>query len=386
MELDFSGKVTFKAFGAYCEEYLNELFAQKIPLKNIRNEDNIIYADIDRKKYSVAARLARSYGVRTSVVRRKGLYYRFASLKKRTGLIAGILVSAAMVFTLRLFVWHIDVHGNSSLTEEQVLGILENYGFTAGVLANDTDALDAERRILMSSDDLSWINIEVNGSRADVYLNEKRDMGEADDFKTPCNIVASRSGVITDTDVTSGTLLYQKGSGVSEGSVIVSGAVSSGDMQILVHSDAKITADFKDHIDFDMDYTTVEKLPSDDSFTHRQLMLLGIVVPLDGNNRNTENTICTESTSELSIGGLTLPAKIRTETYNRYSEVSVTRKADDIRRILEGRLEMYIYNFCRDYEVLDIQKEFEETENGLKLKADISLRGEIGIKKPIYEH
>ena len=144
--------------------------------------------------------------------------------------------------------------------------------------------------------------------------------------------------------------------------------------------------DFTDKIDFEMDYTTTEKLPSDDSFIHRQLMILGIVIPLDGNNRNTENTICTESTSDLSIGGLTLPVKIRTEQYNRYSETRITRKADDIRRILENRLEMYIYNFCKDYEVLDVQKVFEETGTGLRLKAAISLRGDIGVKKPIYEH
>ena len=386
MAINVKGTVTFKAFGAYCEEYINELFSRKIRLNNIRNENNYIYADIDRQNYLEAARLARNFGVRTSAVRRKGLYYHISSLKKRPGLIAGILVSAAMVFTLRLFVWHIDVHGNKTITDEQVLGMLENYGFTAGVLANDTDALDAERKILMSTDELSWINIEVNGSRADVYLNEKNDIVASDDLKTPCNIVASRSGVITDTDVSSGDLLYEKGSGVAEGSVIVSGAVSSGDTLILVHSDAKITADFTDRIDFEMDYTTTEKLPSDDSFIHRQLMILGIVIPLDGNNRNTENTICTESTSDLSIGGLTLPVTIRTEQYNRYSETRITRKADDIRRILENRLEMYIYNFCKDYEVLDVQKVFEETGTGLRLKAAISLRGDIGVKKPIYEH
>ena len=386
MNLVFGGNVVFSAFGAYCEDFINDLFSQKILIKNIRNENNIFYAETSAKYYPRIARLSRKYGVRTSVVRRKGLYFRIAPLKKRPGLTAGILASAVMVLVLRLFVWNIEIHGNSKLTDEQILAMLEPYGFTAGVYANDTDALTAERKILMSTDEINWINIEVNGSRADVYLNENTDINETNDIKTPCNIVASRTGVITDTDVTAGQLLYEKGSGVSEGSVIVSGTVSSGDTLILVHSSAKIIADFTDNVEFEADYSTVEKVPSSDSFTHRQLMLLGIVIPLDGNNKDTADTVCAESVQEMEMFGFPLPIKLKTERYNRYTNVCVTRKTEDLERILEGRLELYICNFCKDYEVLGIEKEYEETDSGLKIKARIDLRGDIGIEKTIYQH
>ena len=377
--------MVFRAFGAYCEKYINDLFAHKLLLKDVRNENNIIYAETAVKDYPFIAGLARKYGVRTSVVKRKGLYFRLAPLKKRPGLIAGIIVSSVMVLVLRLFVWHIEIHGNNRLTDDQILTMLEPYGFTAGAYANGTDALTAERNILMSTDDISWINIEVNGSRADVYLNENDDITDTADIKTPCNIVASRTGVITDTDVTAGKLIYEKGSGVAKGSVIVSGAVSSGDTLILVHSSAKIIADFTDDVEFEADYSTVEKVPSEESFTHRQLMLLGIVIPLDGNNSDTANTICTESVQEISLFGFPLPIKIKTEQYNRYTDVCVTRRTDDLKRILESRLEMYICNFCRDYEVLGTEKTYEETDSGLKLKARIDLRGDIGVEKTIYQ-
>ena len=359
MNLVFGGNVVFSAFGAYCEEYINDLFSRKILIKNIRNENNIFYAETAAKYYPQIARLSRKYGVRTSVIRRKGLYFRIAPLKKRPGLTAGILASAVMVLVLRLFVWNIEIHGNSRLSDEQILAMLEPYGFTAGVYANDTDALTAERKILMSTDEINWINIEVNGSRADVYLNENTDINETNDIKTPCNIVASRTGVITDTDVTAGQLLYEKGSGVSEGT---------------------------DNVEFEADYSTVEKVPSSDSFTHRQIMLLGIVIPLDGNNKDTADTVCAESVQEMEMFGFPLPIKLKTERYNRYTNVCVTRKTEDLERILEGRLELYICNFCKDYEVLGIEKEYEETDSGLKIKARIDLRGDIGIEKTIYQH
>ena len=385
--MDINGKVTFSMLGAYCEELINELNEKKAVTGNIRNTGGVLYAETGAADYPYIARLSRKYGVRTRIVSRKGAYFRLSRLRKRPGLIAGIFVSAAMVLTLRLFVWHIEIHGNETLTDENMLGLLEQQGFTAGVLANDTDALNAERNIMLSSDLIRWINIEVNGSRADVYMNENKASEKPDvDYKTPCNIVAERDGVIVDTNVTSGKLMYEKGSGVAAGSVIVSGTVSSGDSLILVHSDAEIIAEFTEEKAFEMSYTTIEKVPSDDVSECRQLMLFGIVIPLDGGIKDTADTICTQTTEQCRLFGFDLPARIRTDTYRRYSEVAVTRTSDDVRRALERELEMYIHNFLGEYEVLNVEKGFEETADGLKLNANIRLKGNIAVKKPIYEH
>jgi Putative stage IV sporulation protein YqfD. len=385
--MHFIGKVTFSLIGAYCEELINELSEKRIALDNIGNTDGIIYADTSASNYPYIARLSRKYGVRSRVVSKKGAYFRLLRLRKRPGLIAGIFVSSVMVLTLRLFVWHIEIHGNETLTNEYMLGLLEQNGFTAGVLANDTDALNAERRIMLSSDLIRWINIEVNGSRADVYMNENTASVKPEvDQKTPCNIVAERDGVIVDTNVTSGKLMYEKGSGVAKGCVIVSGTVSSGDSLILVHSDAEIIAEFTEEKEFGMAYTTVEKVMSDKVSEHRQLMLFGIVIPLDGGVSDTSNTICTQTTEQCRLFGFDIPAKIRTDTYRGYSEITVTRTSDDVRRALERELEMYIHNFLNKYEVIKVEKSFEETADGLSLKAVIHLKGNIAVKKPIYEH
>lgn len=380
-------KVTLSAVGAYCEEFINELFDNGIHAANIRNKNNVIYMDVSANNYLYIARLSRKYGVRVRIYEKKGKGSLLSILRKRPGLVVGIPLSVFMVLMLRLYVWDIRIHGNDSLTDDYMLKLLEQYGFTAGVLANDTDALNAERNIMLDSDRIRWINIEVNGSRADVYMKENNADSLPDvDAKTPCNIVASRSGVIVDTNVTSGKLMYEKGSGVAEGSVIVSGTVSSGDSLILVHSDAEIIADFTEECEFSMNYTTTEKVPSDEYFTHRQLMLLGMVIPLDGNDSDTFDTFCTEYTEQISLFGIELPVRVRTENYRKYTEKQITRKNDDVRRALEQQLELYKHNFLKEYEVLDVSKAYSETNDGLTLSAVISLRGNIAVKKPIYEH
>ena len=385
--MHLKGIVPFSMIGAYCEDLINELTENGTELSEIRNKENIIYADTAAVNYPAVAKLSRKYGVRVRVKNRAGAYFRLAAFRQRPGLIAGVFVSAAMVLTMRLFVWHIEIHGNNVLSKDHILGLLEQNGFTAGVLANNTDALSAERNIMLASDKIRWINIEVNGSRADVYINENDDPERPEvDMKTPCNIVASRAGVIAETNVTSGKLMCEPGSGVAEGSVLVSGAVSSGTSLILVHSDAEIIAEFNEEKRFAADYTTTEKVPADEMFTHRQMMIFGIVIPLDGNAADTANTFCTESTEQCRIAGFDIPVRIKTETYRKYKEITVTRTSHDVRKQLEQRLELYINNFLREYELIDIAKTYEETETGLALNAVIKLRGNIGVKKPIYEH
>ena len=382
-----SGTVTFSIIGAYCEEFLNELLANRIKLKNINSRGGIIYATTNVGRYPIVARTSRKYGVRTRVTERHGVYFGIRNFSKRPGLTAGLIVSAVIVNILRLYIWNIDIHDNYELTDDYILELLDSYGITAGTLANDSNTLETERLIMLTNDRINWINIEINGSRADVYLSENTNSPKNDiDFMTPCNIVAAKTGVIVDSDVSSGKMLYETGSGVAEGSVIVSGAVSAESGTILVHSEGKIIAEFSEDAEFALDCVSTEKVPTGETFTHRQLMLLGMVFPLDSNNSNIADTMCKEHTEQCTLWGIELPVKIRTETYTRYEDKQVTRTEDDVRKQLESRLEMYKYNFLRDYEILDTVTDYEVTDTGAILKAHIKLRGNIAVKQPIYEH
>ena len=85
--LNISGRVEISVFGAYCEEFLNELFERSIILRNITMKDGIIYAVVKTSDYKKVASLSRLYNVRVRIVRKNGLVFRFAPFKKRTGII-----------------------------------------------------------------------------------------------------------------------------------------------------------------------------------------------------------------------------------------------------------------------------------------------------------
>ena len=379
------GKITVSIIGAYCERYINGLFDERIPLSDIRNEKGVIYAQARRKDYLKIAKLSRKYGARVRVVRKKGLFFRILKYRKRVGLILGTALAALMILILRQFVWHIDIHDNYILTDDYILRELEENGLTAGTLSSKADVTGIERRLMRNDDNIQWINIEINGSRADVYINESgEEAAEEIAVNVPCNVIAGRDGVIVESEVYSGNLLYENGSGVIKGGIIVSGVVSSGNGGlILAHADAKIIAEYTDKASFSMDRLSLEKVPGSEVYEHDQLMLLGFVFPLDSPPADTSDMICTEYTQGFTFCGIELPFKIRHEKYIKQKSVTVEYKTEDIYASLDKQLELYIENMFGDQELIDVKKSYESYDGGIRLDAEIKLRGNIAKQQVI---
>ncbi len=386
MSLKPHGTVTFSAIGAYCEEMMSELIREDVIFWNIRTEKGILYADTRAKNYLKIAKTARKYQVRTRVVSKRGLYFRLYPYRGRLGLPIGAALSALLLLVLECFVWKIQVAGTEKISENQILETLASDGIHLGAPLSSFDVNDAEVHLKQKIPGIAWISVETSGSTVNVFVKEANELEKSGiSLKTPCNVVAGRSGTILETTVYSGTLLYPAGSGVREGSVIVGGVVNDGAGHLLLsHASAEIIAEFTEKVSFSMPYTTKEKQATGRTETETELMLFGFVFPLSPAREPHENSVCTESTSAYDFMGIRLPWKIRTYTYTEYEDVTVTRKASDAIRILERRLEDYcgIYS---DYEILGIQKEAVQEETGVTLNAEITLKGDIAVQREIWQ-
>lgn len=385
--LNFAGRVYISIFGAYCEEFLNALFDRSIILRKIEIKNGIMYAVARTKDYREIAALSRYYNVRVRIIKKMGLVFRLAPFKKRTGIILGVILSCVTILILERHIWSIEVHNNSKLTEAQLLSMLEKYGVTLGVVSTDIDGHSIELKMQRELDDLGWIHLDINGSRMDVYISETNFPEEREiDLKTPCNIISERDGVIVDTEVYSGKLLYKKGSGIAKGSVIVSGTVNDDAGNILLtHSSGKIIADFTETLELYMPYTTIEKETTGKTETEKQLMIFGFSFPLYSKQITRENKLCHEEIERFSFFEMELPWKMKTSVFEEYREITVTRTDKDVIRLLEQQIEMYCNDVFKEYEVIEINKSFFRDEKGIKLVADITLRGEIGKQQVIYE-
>lgn len=382
-----TGSVTFSIIGGFAEEFVSEVIANGIDIGNIHNDNNIIYADVRRIDYLKISGIAKKHRVRIRVQKRHGIYFKVSKARKRTGILMGVLIASLVLLATQQFIWKIEIHGADKLSENLILETISENGIKLGALLSGIDSNEAEIRLKSTLKNISWVNIEINGSRADVYVRETDSIKKSEiSLKTPCNVVAGRTGVIVETEVYSGTLIYPKGSGVSKGNVIVSGIVNDGaDNIIMAHANAKIIAEFTETVEVRQDYTTVEKEKNGISETEKELMLFGFVFPITDTVSVTENKVCTEQIENCTLFGFNLPWKIKINTYTSYDDISVTRTAEDAMRLAEQKIEIYCNNFFSEYEVLDIIKTIKNDETGITIIADVKLKGNIAVQQEIKE-
>lgn len=385
MKLEKFGEVTFSILGAYNEEYLSELMKRGFVVKNIHAESGLLFASVSSKDYPRAARISRGFGVKTKVCKREGVYFFLRRYHKRFGLLLGLLFAVSLILFLEQFVWKIEIHGNEALSDNQVLQLLSQNGVEIGTYSPPIDVNEIEVNMKRLVPDIAWLSISLNGSRVDVYIDEATFPEQPEiPLDTPCNVVASKTGVIVDAQVYSGTLLYPKGSGVAEGSVVVSGAVDDGAGNLsITHANAKIIAEFTESVEMFMPYTTNEKQRTGLIEQEQELMLFGFVIPLGTSVTDTSGKICTEEVKLYNLFGLELPWKMKTNTYTEYEDITVTRKTEDIERIFSRRVDDYCENFFSEYELIDMKKSTRIDDNGVYLRADVMLRGDIARQQEI---
>lgn len=378
--------VVFSAIGAFNEQLISELINKNIKIRNINVKDNVLYGEVKRKDYKSVARIAHKFNIRTKVLKRRGIYFKLKSKKTHNGILYGAFCGIVLILIMQNFIWKVEIHNSDNETDNLIKEISSACGIRVGGLISSADDKSTEILLKKSLSGASWINVELNGSRADIYIQKSSDVKKKEiSGKTPCNVIAAKTGIIVETEVYSGTLIYPKGSGVSEGSVIVSGVVNDGaDNIILTHANAKIIADFTERVEFRQEYVTVEKIKTDIIENEKELMLFGFVIPISERINDKTNKVCRDEIRKCELFGLDLPFKVKTNSYTTYNNSIVSRTTEDSLRLIEQQLEQYCNNFLSEYEIIDLRKSYKYDEKGITLVADIDLRGDISLQQKIY--
>lgn len=178
------------------------------------------------KSYKKFRPYARKAGVRLRVRERRGLPFLLRRYRKRIGIALGVAVFFGILWGLSLFVWSVEVTGNTSVSTDYILNNLSSLGFHQGTLKSEFDVVDLQRRCLVEMPELSWIAINIRGSNAVVEVAAERDLPpEIIPSDRPCNIKASASGQILELEVYDGKAMVLRGEGVTEGQLLVSGSL-----------------------------------------------------------------------------------------------------------------------------------------------------------------
>ena len=137
----------------------------------------------------------------------------------------GLSLSLAAVCVLSSFILTIEVKGNTTVSTAQILTELRRQGLSIGTYGPSLDERTVGNKTLLQLPQLSWISINLYGTRAEVLVREAVQAPEVVDASDYGSVVARASGIITKVEALTGEALVKVGDTVLEGETLISGTV-----------------------------------------------------------------------------------------------------------------------------------------------------------------
>ena len=226
------GYVCFTARGGFPERFLNLCRMRGIILWDLMSIDGIIHAKTDRSGYRRIRPVAKKSGMKVRMSQKYGLPFFLNRHSKRSGLIVGACLCVSILCILSTRIWSIDVIGNKTVPPEEIISVFEELGVRKGVAGKKISINSVEIAALQKLPDLTWLNININGSSALIEVRERVVTPETDGNSDPSDIVASRDGQIVILRPFNGTQEQKIGNPVLKGDLLISGIEENRDLTV----------------------------------------------------------------------------------------------------------------------------------------------------------
>ncbi len=220
------GSVRLEVEGAFPERFLNLCAQRGVLFWNVEwLEATRLRLTVTRRGSRQAAALGERVLCTVTPAGRSGMPYFLARFRKRYAFWVGMGLSMAAVCVLSSFVLTIEVKGNTKVSTAQILTELRRQGLSIGTYGPGLDERAVGNKVLLQLPQLSWLSINLYGTRAEVLVREAVEAPELVDAGQYGSVVARASGIITRVEALTGEAVVEVGDTVLEGETLISGTV-----------------------------------------------------------------------------------------------------------------------------------------------------------------
>lgn len=320
------GYVRIRIKGACVEKFLNVLSKDRVPFWDPEWVDaftvQVCVFDADRTR---VVALANKTQCDISIIQAEGLGKILQKLRGRIILLLSVAFCILLIVVSQNYLMFFDVTGNEKVPEEEILRALDELDIHFGTLAANLDPKWIKDHMLNMLPQLQWVTVTQNGCFAHVVVRERSQVPEAVQRRGYANIIASRSGLITDQSISRGQALKQLGDIVEEGELLVSGIVDLERIYSVVYAQAEIFARTWHNKTVIIPQNYQEKIYSDRAHTSVWLEFGKSKIKIFGNSRiSTPN--CDKIIDKVKLtlpGGYTLPLSLSIESFLPYEAKDV---------------------------------------------------------------
>ena len=342
------------------------------------------FCEIPSSRLEDAEKLAKEYELELSSAEKHSLSGWMRRYRLRFGIIIGIILVIAASSYFSSVVVTIDIQGNSSVSDQDILSALDELGIHRGTRLKDIDFHIAGNELRIMVDDISWAALRHTGSRVVVEVTEKRKKPEMFSSRTPSNIFAAHDADITYTSVLDGQLMHEVGDHVPKGTLLVSGVTGDITGRIMFHhAMGEIRGIYEETVTFSDSFASSRYLPTGRTKKEPRLRLFDLDLPLFIGKNKFSSYDTSSSESRLSLFGKELPVGIKRSELTETELTEIVRTEDELRDVLMEKVFLYEKNFLSGSSVLDRDISESSDENGMTLTVRYRVEGDIGIQQEI---
>lgn len=323
----------------------------------------------------------------------RGLPDFLGRFRTRYAFLAGLLLALCAVSFLSRFVLTVEVTGNEQVPSAVILSQLRRLGVRPGVYGPALDRKQLAQEALVELKDLSWMAINLHGTRVEVIVREAIKEPERIDETGWFDIVAQADGIITHIEPEQGDALVGDGDVVAKGDVLISGTVT---LEPPLYSDRParyyqthargrvwartwrtLTATIPVETEV-KDYTGAEKSVWSVNFFGRRMKIFGNT----GISWPMYDKITTVRPATLP-GGRELPLALHRETYREYLPRTVEVDREAAQALLEEQLQKQLAALIgEDGTVETTRFSSRVTDGQLEVTLTAQCLEEIGEERP----
>ena len=248
------GYVRVTIEGYYIERFINICTTSKILIWNLKRDKGVrLYLNIGINDFYKVVKIAKKLKCKVKINKKRGIPFIINKYRKRKVFLISLFIIMIIMYVSTGYVWNIEIQIEDNLKLENLKEDIISAGLKTGMKKEEIHTEEIINQIRLKRNDISWIGIELKGTNAIVRAVKAKKAPEIIDENDFCNIVATKSGTITQILAQNGTPLVKPGDEVEKGQVLIQGAMEGKYTGIrYVHSLGEVKAIVK--------YTKTEKI------------------------------------------------------------------------------------------------------------------------------
>ena len=364
---------------------------------NLAVINNIYIWDIKRLNYtSIEAKIGLGHFAKlreivkktnstVKIERKSGLPFMMKRLKKQKFMIFGFVMVMVFFFVITSYVWMIDVTATKTIDKAVILKNLYEEGLKEGQLKRKIDNRFIENKLLIRMPELSWVGVQIKGTKAIVEVVEKKPEPEIVKRDEACNIISAKNGIISKINVLYGDGKVKSGDTVKKGQILVAGEIIRENSPVrYVHSMAQVTGrtwyeDVEEILLEQIEYKKTGK-----SKVHYQLFIIGKSMLKEKEPPFEEYNKYIEEKNVLSFGNYVFPIKviktIYIELYGENKKYTIEEVKARCAERLKGRIKLQI---PENSVIVESKIDYYVEKKMVKSKISVEVLEEIGIQQKI---